>query len=142
MNQQTAAFISPSTKDARREALIFLIHLIGDLHQPLHVEDFAAGGNDIKPVCFDNSCAQDNKLHHTWDNFIPNKIRGLKLRASGKEEEAEAPSWADDLAAADRIDKQSLQADFPVTDPDKCSLKWARETNLLNCKHVLKKSQD
>lgn len=53
--------------EQRRTALIFLIHLIGDLHQPLHVgrgEDL--GGNRIKINWFDKS----TNLHSLWDNAL------------------------------------------------------------------------
>ncbi len=48
----------------RREALKFVIHLVGDLHQPLHVgtgED--RGGNDV-PVRFRG---RTTNLHTAWD---------------------------------------------------------------------------
>ena len=47
--------------------LRFLVHLIGDIHQPLHVgraED--RGGNDIKVKWFGN----DTNLHRVWDTHI------------------------------------------------------------------------
>jgi hypothetical protein len=51
----------------RREALKFLIHFIGDLHQPLHAgfgED--RGGNDI-PVVYQDELIN---LHRYWDSGI------------------------------------------------------------------------
>ena len=42
-----------SSEVARKEALKLLIHFIGDLQQPLHVETAACGGKDIEPVRFD-----------------------------------------------------------------------------------------
>ena len=47
--------------------LRFLVHLVGDIHQPLHVgraED--RGGNDIKVKWFGN----DTNLHRVWDTHI------------------------------------------------------------------------
>ena len=47
--------------------LRFLVHLVGDIHQPLHVgraED--RGGNDIKVQWFGN----DTNLHRVWDTHI------------------------------------------------------------------------
>ena len=50
--------------------LRYLVHLIGDIHQPLHVgrgED--RGGNDIKVKWF----GDDSNLHRVWDtNMIDN----------------------------------------------------------------------
>ena len=47
--------------------LRFLVHLVGDIHQPLHVgraED--RGGNDIKVKWF----GKDTNLHRVWDAHI------------------------------------------------------------------------
>jgi len=53
--------------DQRRSALYFLIHLVGDLHQPLHVgRDEDAGGNKIVVYWFDRK----TNLHSLWDNML------------------------------------------------------------------------
>ncbi|MEZ5035447.1 MAG: S1/P1 nuclease [Chitinophagaceae bacterium] len=55
--------------EERVTALKFLIHLVGDLHQPLHVgreEDY--GGNKIKVFWFD----EETNLHSVWDNALVN----------------------------------------------------------------------
>jgi len=55
-------------------SLRFLVHLIGDLHQPLHLTGSSRGGNDIK-VHFEGRL---NSLHSVWDSQILNKqIREL-----------------------------------------------------------------
>lgn len=49
--------------------LRFLVHLVGDIHQPLHVgkgED--RGGNDVKVKWFGN----DSNLHRVWDSEMIN----------------------------------------------------------------------
>ena len=51
----------------RAEALKFLVHFVGDLHQPLHVsfrED--RGGNNIKVTFF----RRQSNLHKVWDSGI------------------------------------------------------------------------
>lgn len=59
-------------KEQRVEALKWLVHFVGDLHQPLHAIDTARGGNDIKlpvfgsPQCGDWPC----NLHWTWDTLL------------------------------------------------------------------------
>jgi len=61
-----------STKDFKivkdeEFALMALVHLVGDLHQPLHVgyaED--RGGNSIKVEWF----GEETNLHHVWDGSI------------------------------------------------------------------------
>ncbi len=50
---------------AEQEAVKMLIHLIGDIHQPLHVGGGNdRGGNDIKVTWFRN----DSNLHRVWDS--------------------------------------------------------------------------
>lgn len=44
--------------------LKMLIHLVGDIHQPLHVGRPDRGGNDIKIVWF----RTDTNLHRVWDS--------------------------------------------------------------------------
>ncbi len=54
-------------------ALKFLLHLIGDLHQPLHAADNKdRGGNDV-PVLNRERTAPDN-LHSYWDNHLVQRI--------------------------------------------------------------------
>ena len=53
--------------EQRRTALYFLIHLVGDLHQPLHVgRDEDAGGNKIVVYWFDKK----TNLHSLWDSML------------------------------------------------------------------------
>lgn len=56
--------------DQRAEALKYLIHFLGDIHQPLHMIADARGGNDIH-VTFMGSgqCGNFNcNLHGVWDD--------------------------------------------------------------------------
>jgi len=51
----------------RAEALKFLVHFVGDIHQPLHVSHEAdRGGNDIK-VTF---LGHPTNLHRVWDTDL------------------------------------------------------------------------
>ena len=56
----------------RLEALKWVVHFVGDLHQPLHAIDEARGGNDVKlpvfgsPKCGDYDC----NLHWVWDTLL------------------------------------------------------------------------
>jgi hypothetical protein len=56
-----------SSREEKRQAIRVLVHLVGDLHQPLHIgtgED--RGGNEVKIKWFyDNS-----NLHRIWDSEI------------------------------------------------------------------------
>lgn len=63
---------STATREQRAEALKWVVHFVGDLHQPLHAIDEARGGNDIKlpvfgnPQCGDYPC----NLHWVWDSIL------------------------------------------------------------------------
>jgi hypothetical protein len=51
----------------RREALMFVIHFIGDMHQPLHCSDnHDRGGNDV-PIVFQD---KPGNLHSLWDSGL------------------------------------------------------------------------
>ncbi len=62
-----AALRDPATPTLqRRESLMFLIHFIGDMHQPLHSADNKdKGGNDVHVIFFDRPA----NLHSTWDGY-------------------------------------------------------------------------
>ncbi len=61
-----------ASRTQRLEALKWIVHFVGDIHQPLHAIDEARGGNDIKlpvfgsPQCGDYPC----NLHWTWDDML------------------------------------------------------------------------
>jgi hypothetical protein len=53
--------------EERRFALRFLVHLVEDLHMPLHVgENHDKGGNDLQVRWFDRG----SNLHRVWDSGI------------------------------------------------------------------------
>lgn len=56
-----------ATHEAKTEALKFLIHFVGDVHQPLHVSfERDRGGNSIK-VTF---LGHESNLHRVWDEQL------------------------------------------------------------------------
>jgi hypothetical protein len=57
--------------DQRREALMFLIHFVGDMHQPLHCEDNSdRGGNSVQVQFF----GRRSNLHSVWDSGLLGRI--------------------------------------------------------------------
>jgi len=60
-------------REDRAEALKFIVHFVGDIHQPLHAAGAAAGGNGIHVVflgstrCNSYGC---NNLHGVWDTSM------------------------------------------------------------------------
>jgi hypothetical protein len=58
-------------KEKRVEALMYLVHLVGDIHQPLHAAEHNEdnGGNYVFVTLFD----QPTSLHMLWDEGIIGK---------------------------------------------------------------------
>ena len=51
----------------RAEALKFVVHFVGDVHQPLHVSPVGtSGGNDIRITWFN----EQSNLHRLWDEQL------------------------------------------------------------------------
>jgi hypothetical protein len=65
---------STQTSFAEKQlALRFIVHIIGDLHQPFHAGNgLDKGGNDVKLKFF----WEDSNLHRVWDSGL---IDGQKL---------------------------------------------------------------
>ncbi|KAK0729916.1 phospholipase C/P1 nuclease domain-containing protein [Lasiosphaeris hirsuta] len=113
----------------------FLIHFIGDIHQPLHTEDVARGGNGIH-VKFNGV---ELNLHHVWDTSIAEKLVGHGRRRLGY---AEAKNWADTLTTEINAGKFNTSRDawleaVDLADPTSTALKWATEGNAYVCTTVL-----
>ncbi len=57
--------------DQRREALMFLIHFVGDMHQPLHSSDNHDRGGNSVPVQFHD---RRTNLHSLWDSGVLSRL--------------------------------------------------------------------
>lgn len=56
-----------ATDEQRKQALMFVVHFIGDLHQPLHAGNSQdRGGNDIRI----NWQGRERNLHSIWDSGL------------------------------------------------------------------------
>ena len=69
INSQLGVLRDPSaTKEKKALALKILIHVVGDMHQPMHMGRATdLGGNKIKVKYFD----RDTNLHSVWDSSLP-----------------------------------------------------------------------
>jgi hypothetical protein len=90
----------------RRQALLFLVHFIGDIHQPLHAAEQGCdkGGNSEHVNFFLDGKKESNvALHHVWDslelellmkhsNITDDRVFAGMLMAAIKP--AEAEKWA------------------------------------------------
>lgn len=99
-------------KAERLEALKFLVHFVGDLHQPFHALGDARGGNDVA-VSFEGAtqCGRYKcELHGIWDStliahtgrteqqyvsYLEQEIQSNRIRASGLPED-----WANESLVA------------------------------------------
>lgn len=116
----------------RAQAAKFVVHFVGDIHQPLHDENVARGGNGIH-VLWQGT---ELNLHHVWDSSIAERwVGGVRRKPY-----AEAEAWASQIT--DKIHGGEYQAQsknwldgVDYTDPITTALGWAREGNQYVCSH-------
>ncbi|KAL1304451.1 hypothetical protein AAFC00_003447 [Neodothiora populina] len=128
----TQRVVSTSLSDTQvNYALRFLVHIIGDLHQPLHDEALSVGGNDID-VTYDGT---STNLHHIWDsNMAEQLVGGYSLK--------DARTWATTLGKAITSGTYKSQVSswtkgLDTTDPISSALSWAQEANAYVCSTVI-----
>jgi len=87
----------------RADALRWLLHLVADVHQPLHAGDRRdRGGNDLL-VRRTRGRGQPSNLHHVWDfDVVGPALHGRDAAAAGRDlaraiPAREAEAWARDL---------------------------------------------
>jgi hypothetical protein len=123
-------FILANSAD-KLEALLFFIHFIGDLHNPLHNCDKLGGGNGQK-VLFGH---KHTNLHSVWDGLILEKwikqqYKGnYSIMVESIQQYMEIGIWKDE--------KQTW---IKCTDPIQvvCPLDWAIKVAQYNCKSIWK----
>jgi hypothetical protein len=83
------------------DALGFLVHFLGDLHQPLHcAERNGDGGGNLVKVTWQNAPAETN-LHSVWDGELVK--RNIRKMPSGKQNDDDYAAWVvQNLAVAER----------------------------------------
>jgi hypothetical protein len=77
----------------RAEALRFVIHFVGDMHQPLHDEDDGDKGGNTRHVIFDG---RPDNLHWIWDTGL--------LEHINRNEAELATELEQHITAQDRVD--------------------------------------
>lgn len=97
--------IDDADDKTREDALKFLIHFVGDLHQPLHAgRPDDRGGNDIDTLFF----GQDRNLHSVWDSGIlnagdPQPWPIIAERLAAEIDDADRTAWLAEAKADDLI---------------------------------------
>ena len=106
--QEFAAELADPATGAEEQilALKFLLHFVGDIHQPLHASDDHDRGGNSKRVSASGFRA--GNLHHYWDTeFVrrlgPN-VRHIAAELNGRISEQDARTWAQDGAAVWAMD--------------------------------------
>ena len=110
------------------DALGFLVHFLGDLHQPLHCAERNndGGGNSVQ-VTWQNGPTQTN-LHSVWDGELVK--RNIKKMPSAKQNDDDYAAWVvKNLSVAER-DYATLKSPTikPGIPENACSLDRFRST--------------
>jgi hypothetical protein len=96
-----------ATPAARLEALKWVVHLAGDIHQPMHAVDHDdKGGNTVQVQFF----GVGTNLHSVWDGRVIEHALGLQL----------GPDYAIDHAA---VQADAMQLDARITPAERAQ--WA-----------------
>jgi hypothetical protein len=101
----------------RNEALKWVVHLVGDIHQPLHAADNSDHGGNLVPVALEGVRTRGREnLHRAWDNDLVQ----LALHAPNRQQ---PPRDIDALAG----EAANLEREVGQGTPGS----WARESNNL-----------
>lgn len=104
LREQSALLNAPDVDNTL--ALKMVVHLMGDLHQPMHFGRYSDRGGNKVPVKF---FERDTNLHSVWDSSIPET--GHKWSYT---------EWTDQIdRASDSLETILLEGDFES---------WGRET--------------
>ncbi|KNG88531.1 nuclease S1 [Aspergillus nomiae NRRL 13137] len=127
----TNILLQSPTGSGASNALKFIVHIIGDTHQPLHDENLEAGGNGID-VTYNGEATN---LHHIWDSNMPEE-------AAGGYSLSVAKSYADILTERIKTGAYSSKKDswtngIDIKDPVATSMIWAADANTYVCSTVL-----
>ena len=104
----TAVLRDPAaSQEDKARALRFVVHIVGDLHQPLHVgKPGDRGGNDVKVKWFDDPVVQN--LHWVWDEGM---IRRQELSFSEYAARLEARMTAEQVVAWWNVEPDTWMAE-------------------------------
>ena len=128
------------TKDVglveQQKALKWVIHFVGDIHQPLHVENLEVGGNLIN-VTFNGA---HTNLHAAWDTAIPQKLVGNYSLAN-------AHTWAANLTneikrGTYKKESKTWSKGLKAKKPVDSAMVWASDANSFVCSTVVPNGPD
>jgi hypothetical protein len=113
-----------ATQEQKRQSVVYLSHLIGDLHQPLHAGDHGdQGGNGVSVTSGRSRGHHHKNLHSEWDStFVKSQVRGrseeefsaqLVREGQGRIEGFEHGSARDWLLESNRIARDFAYGQLP-----------------------------
>lgn len=125
IQKQLAILRDPTYPDASRaDALRYVIHFVGDVHQPLHATDDADRGGNCVPVFFKSMGSRSRggrktELHHIWDTEMIVELmdqsdvedpQGLAVLLDKEITPTERTTWSTSTDPADWAKESSLLA--------------------------------
>ena len=115
------------------QALKWVAHFFGDIHQPLHTNARAIGGNTYK-VIFGNHTTQ---LHKVWDAYIPYFAANVSHPFSNLSIDPFFTSLVNRIKRDEFYSAPYLwlACSDPST-PEICATIWAKESNRWDCDYV------
>lgn len=132
VNYTSILVSATDAESVQEDALRFLIHFVGDIHQPLHDENIERGGNGIN-ITWDG---EDTNLHHIWDTEIPEKIAGVQT----------PQEWAKNISAqfeAGAFPSSGSWSDgISLNGTKEMAIAWANDANDFVCSDVLQDGVD
>jgi len=118
--------------DAEREvALKWVVHLVGDIHQPLHTEDdHDRGGNNVRMDWYGHPA----NLHWIWDLGLIERHYHWQLGPAYSFDHAAVLAQADELDTnAHETQRQATYLPNGISSIDKLTVSWANDAHELAC---------
>jgi hypothetical protein len=108
LESEIAILRDKTRPDAERStALLYVLHFVGDMHQPLHEEDNGDRGGNCVPVSFLNHATEQRSnggyspnLHGMWDTELVETIGGIDRKSPGAS--GQVTAFAERLSQEDK----------------------------------------
>lgn len=125
-------FMKTFSRNQQMDMLRYLVHLVGDVHQPLHVGNgYDRGANwcNVK-YAFSNQTKKSSNLHSFWDSAL---VENLFYAQKRKDPAYKMPSWKGFKELADMIveDQKAFNTDVIKSAP---AVEWYKESQALHNK--------
>ena len=117
----------------RREALMFVIHFVGDMHQPLHSSDnHDKGGNEVHIVFH----GQPGNLHGLWDSGLLGRMGkeddlfpGLSAASAGRRRKFAKGTVSDWAEQAHKLAQLTTYGKLPHGSPVEITADYERRAD-------------